>query len=677
MLLPSERIGTTQWAIENRYIKGRDEQKARWRADLTPYVIGIQDACDMAGVRVVAVKGNARSGKTVGFENHALKRMQHGPYGDMFWYMQSKDDVLDYMEERGEWMLENHEEIAQKVDTLYRRNARDRKRIGASLARWMAATAKTTRGKGAPLIIADEIDAYAKKIMKGILTLLMNRQREFGSAALLLLASHPDAAPFGIEAVLQQSRRHLWWWLCPYRRCREASSPAAEAPIRMNWNLSELLKITEDIEYEERLAVIAKDVRLICPHCGKPIDNDMRLEMSAETGTWVQPQQKLVGPKQVSGAHVVDKIMGFAIHGFMTPFVDISEAAHEFTTAKLEFDDTRDDTQLKEVTVKTLGEAYKGAEEKLKIDNWKTVKNRMTNGGSYLLRTVPRGVHFLTAFVDVQGDRFEVRVIGWSQARESWLIDAFSLREWHSPDDPERNLENLAPFQRLADWSILEDAVLHQSYPLVDRPAWHLPIAKMAIDQRGFDEEGQNNAREWAANAINRDQDPIPEWQVLLHAGSRHKTGELYGIPKQVMKDDRGRVMESRGVWERYPNVHKIKRLIASRMQIQSPGPGFMHAPMNLRDHYFRELTAESLVNDEWLTKGRNETWDGWVACETARASLQPERQGLDFEKAPPVWARPFRPGLDAGIDAEPRKLVSQYARLAALNADADGEDDE
>ncbi len=627
----------------------------------------------MQGVRVVAVKGNARSGKTVGFENHALKRWAHGPWGDVFWYMQSDDAIEEYMEERGEWMLQNHEQIAEKIDDAYRRNARDRKRIGESLALWMAASPKTLRGKGAAFIVADEIDSYSKRVLPGLLTLLKNRQREFGTAALLAVASHPDAGPnYGVESIIAQGLRHLWWHRCG--KCGKNVSPCPEADVRLNWNVAKLLKKCEGVERTDILDIVQAETRLICPHCGFAHDNDKRIQMTNETGAWVQPGQSLGKNRKVIGKHVVNEIMGFSIQAFMTPFITIGGVAREWVSGKFLHDDTGDDSTLRYVTVHSLGEVYEGAKEDEKTEDWKVVKNRMQSCYPYLMRTVPPGCHFLTAFVDIQGDRFEVRVVGWSQGRESWLIDAFAVKQIERDGV---QMINVDPFNKLKDWAVLEDAVLKQSYPLSDNPTMHLPISRVAVDLGGGGNKELNtsatiNARLWASGLISRKVAPIQEFRIMLVRGSAHKSGELYGKPKQVTHDDRGIALPT-PVWERTANVHEIKRIIAKRMKITTPGPGKMNAPTDLSDRFFREIVSERLIGGEWVPSGRNETWDGWVACETARATLQPEREGLDFDKKPPYWARPFAFGVERGIEASVRSKASPYSRMLRYNRGLEG----
>ncbi len=368
----------------------------------------------------------------------------------------------------------------------------------------------------------------------------------------------------------------------------------------------------------------------------------------------------------------IDKIMGFVIHAFMAPFVDITEAGREWADAQLTFEATKDDTSLKEVTVKTLGEVYAGGSEDTKIEAWEIIRNRMKSGSAYVMKEVPDGVDFLTAFVDIQKRGFEVRVIGWSaHGKESWLIDAYLISQHLEPD---RRMEPVNPFNSLADWSVLEDGVFNQTYPLKRNPNLHMPIAKIGIDTGG-DDDTTANARQWASNVIHRAEDPIAEWRILLLKGNAHKKGELYGKPRQVLVDDRGKPLAG-PVWERTTLVYALKKIVRRRQNITVPEPGFMHAPQNIPDKIIREVVAEQYVGGEWVKSGPNETWDAYIGCEVVRESLKPDRAGIDWVNRPPMWARPFRPGHDAGIDSKPRKLVSPYARMLRVNQGDEGDDE-
>lgn len=647
---------------------GPDGKPVKWRIELTPYMRGIQDASDIPMVRVVAVKGPARSGKTVGAENRALKHWIYGPSVNVLWYMQSREDVEDYVEERVEWMLEAHEDVNSKVQWSNRRTSRNRKRIGTSLARWLAATKGTTRGKAAPLIVADEIDAYTKAVRKSILTRLINRQREFGNNALAYICSHPDEGPTeGIDAVLRDCLQHHWWWTC--LGCGKASSPSPEAEVRMTWNAPQIMADNPDLPRQELLEKVKAEACLVCPHCDRKVADAERTVMN-QSGRWLQPQQTWEGVgAEVDGLAMVAEYMGFSIHGFMSPFIETGKLAAEWVSARLEFDLTGDEGALKEVVVKSMGETYIGADLAKQIEDWKVVERRLKDE-PYLLGTVPYGCQFLTAFVDIQGDRFEVRVIGWSVGRESWLIDAYSIKQ--PPADPRTGkaaFENLDPFHRLADWEVLEDAVLRQTYPLAGQEHLHLPIARVVVDTGGGDETTVN-ARRWAASVIGRRKDPVPSWRILLTKGGSSKKMELYGKPRKVEFDDEGKALAA-AVWERTVNTDDLKGIIAVRMKVEVPGPGKMHLPTNLKSRYAQELCAEQFINGDWVPRFRfNETWDAWVACEVARETLQPEREGkdkIDWSR-PPIWAKPFEIGKERGIDATSRRRLAVYDRLRKLN---------
>lgn len=641
------------------------DEPIKFHHHVIPYLRGIEDACDEYGVTVVAVKGPARSAKTTAAENKVFKNWRYGPSLDVIWYMQTKDDVEEYCEERLEWMLKHHEELNRHVNWNDRRHRLTRKRIRGSLARFLAATHSTLRGKMAPIIVGDEIDGYAPKVRKGFLTMARNRQRELGLGALLYVCSHPDAGPKeGVDAILKLSLQHLWHWNCVH--CHKASSPAAEAEVRMNWNVTQLLEGMEDIERSDLLDMVEQEAALVCPHCKGKIDNNQRLEMSRR-GKWLQPGQTLDEKGEIVGARSTEKIMGFVIHAFMSPWLTIGELAREFVSAKLNAEDTQDETNLKEHVCKTMGETYMGAKPEEQMENWKTVQARLSDPG-YRMGTVPHWCRYLTAFVDVQGDRFEVVVIGRGRAKQSALVDRFALKQT-------AGFRNIDPANRLGDWRVIEEAVLEQSWPLAVNPEREkaglpplfLSVAKTLVDAHGS--PGVHiNAVNWVANITNprrHGKQPVESWKIQLTKGDAHKNSAFVGAWRKLLKDDRGKELEH-GVIERTINVHHGKLILARRMKISEPGPGRMHLPYDLPARYVRELTSESLVNGVWVASGRNETFDGWVSSEAADVLLMPERPGIDWADPDtwPIWATPLprsKPGEPTSPNAEVAPTPKSY----------------
>lgn len=667
-LKPQDSITSHEWAVTTRKFRGPTGELVDFNPALTPYMKGPTDACDQHGVLVVAVKGNTRCGKTVAAENKACKHWDRGPLYNVLWFMQDEDSINDYIDERGEDMLLIHEGISEKIDWTDRRNSRKRKKIGRATLFYRPATMRSTRSKAAPLIVADEIDAYQKKVRDAIMGLVRNRQREFGNSALAYLCSHPDAGPDGgIDTIIRDSLQHLWWVRCPH--CGGSSSPAAEAETRITWNVPELIKRTADLPRAERLREIYDNAHLICPHegCHATFDNAERLALM-NSGQWLQSHQVLETDGSVTGEAKVEEIMGFVIHGFMAPFINLSEVARDWAAAWIAAETTGNDINLRERTVKDLGETYFGTKAEEQTEPWKVVKARMD--APYELKQVPEGVKFLTQFVDVQGDRFEIVVIGWSLTLESWLIDRYAIKQWpafgkHSAFD------NIDPANRLSDWDVIEEACLVARYPLQRQPDLYMPIAKTLVNASG--QAGVTNmARIWLSNMLARKPGEgrlIQPYQVQLFQGVDGKKVPTYGRPRPVEFDDAGKPLKIQ-IHERTLHVGDIKRIIMRRTKIVEPGPGKMHSPMRLAPRYIRELCSERLTNGLWIPSGANETLDGYVACEAARENLKPNRPGL--WDTTPEWAKP-RPLVDI-IDTDTRNPLSMFDRLAELNRDAGGD---
>jgi phage terminase large subunit GpA-like protein len=700
VILPPETISTHDAVVKLRKMPTQDGQEADYDADKFPYSKGIEDTCDEPTVEAIPVQGPARSAKTTAAESHLFKRLIYGPSGEFLWYMQSEEDLEDYIEQSGEPMLLNHPQIANQIKQD-RRMSRTRKRIGNTQLRYLPATARTMIGKKGLFVVADEIDAWGKRIRSTALTKLRNRMRDYGSAALLYIASHPDAGPTeGVSSIISESlrTRHLWWWQCIH--CGKASSPAAEAKTRMNWNVAKLLEQAEGMDLDQIQAMVQREVALICPHCQGRISDEDRLLMSRTTGAWLQQHQEMMDDGEIAGERIIGKVMGFVIHAFMSPLVNLPDLASEFVVASIKTANTGDDTGLKEVICKSLGEVYEGSKAEERIEEWDVVKNRLTAKvppAAYARGTVPPGVLFITAFADAQEYGWECRVIGWGRNLESWLIDAYAIKQWDkdiaakaqaSLGVQPREFGNLKPATRLEDWLMLEYGLLDRMFPLADRPGWYLPVAKIISDNNG--RPGLSNmGRVWLSNlkarGITVGGNPFSSYRVQLTVGAAHTAQkgekvELYGVQKNIAKDDLGKPLPI-PVTLIAPDVTTIKRMIAVRMKVENPAEGgMMHLPYDLPETYVRELVSEKFINGSWVPKGRNETWDGWVAAEVARHWLQPERKEINWnsknpEEDFPEWAAPVQISPQGVIVQSVRQPVSQWAWAAEMNAAAGSAD--
>lgn len=668
LLMPADMISTTQCAIENRKFLGKSGAIVDWTPATAPYAPGIQDALDDPTIRFVAVSGPGRSGKTVAAENYMLKIATYGPPQGVYFFMQSKDDIEDYVEERMEPFFNEdlHPILASKIGHRPKDNSMRRKRIDGQLWAWRPATLNTLRGKAAPFIVGDEIDGWNDKVRPAALTLVRNRQKEFGRSAKAYFASHPDKGELdGITSIITKSDRQVWYWRCGH--CKLVSSPLPKVERRMTLYLPDIREVPRD----EIGDLVEHEARLQCPHCRELIDNTHRLEINSK-GLWVPKGVTIADDGAVSGERAANEIAGFTIHGMMLTHeeVTIGKLARAYISAKLSFDDTGKDTDLKETTVKEFGECYYGPDRKYHVDEWKKVRARLGDP-SYVLGLVPDGVRFLIGFVDVQGDRFECVVIGFDEYGESWLIDRFALKQW-PVSHGRAAFDAISPLNRIGDWDILIPAMLQRQWPLMRDNTLGLGLAKLVIDAGGEANKDRDltvtyNARRWASGVIG--DNIAPSWKILLTMGSPHNKGELLGNARVVDKDERGRQFDN-PARERRVLTFELKKLIVHRMNQVPPGALTMHLPAGLEDRYWRELCSEALHGDKWIAKGRNETFDGYVACEVGRQEIMvlPDQQRLDWDKKLPPYARP-KPMVDTnttGGNVPPQQ--SRYDRYARLN---------
>lgn len=130
------------------------------------------------------------------------------------------------------------------------------------------------------------------------------------------------------------------------------------------------------------------------------------------------------------------------------------------------------DAQLQVVTNTILGQTWTVRGE---APEWEDLYARRQ---PYLVGSVPDGVVFLTAGVDVQHDRFVYEVVGWDLDKRSWSIDAGELYGDTADTETYKQL----------------DALLQRHFPRTDGTS--LTITRLAID--AGDGNRTQNVYNWA-----------------------------------------------------------------------------------------------------------------------------------------------------------------------------------
>lgn len=674
LVTPPARISTTDCAARYRLIPDKEGSGASlWDASLTPYMNGIQDALDDPDVGLVIVPKPARTGGTVGAENHLFKRLKFGPLTDVLWYLPSDSEVDSYARRHVKKLFGLHPDIAAKVGKARTDDTMTFKVVAGRDLEWLQLNARTVTARDAGYIVGDEIDAMNRKLMPTFVDQVKVRGATAGENFKGYLCSHMDAGwTVGIAAAWKESSRGIWYWACPH--CARYSSPCPTAPKgwRMVLDYIRLSGVSDD----NLLDKVEASAGMKCPHCGERAAEIHKPAMLA-SGQWVHEGQSIAPDGTVTGEPRSKRVLGFWIHGTMSPWVEWGDLARRFVAALLVFERTKKPQRLREVTAKGLGEVYEGtkAADSLELSRRET---------TFAAGTFPddQGALFATAAVDVGKRKFDVMIIGWDLEGRSWVIDRFTIwaRRVGKRD------QEVRPAERIEDWNVIEEQVLLRELPLASDPNFRMPIAGVAVDTGGSAGEKDSDEPEgvtWKAREFARRMArkrhywgaaTNPWHKVRLIKGSKTPSApELPLKGREINRDEVGRpVAPVLLEWDL--GVNRLKTLTTERLAETEGGPGQVAFAQGLPHSAFEEFVGEVKIDGKWERRAPNESLDLFGYNEAVRLMLRPDRADIKWDTRPPIWARPVPiAGEDENLP-EPQaagpatQKRSPIERLADLN---------
>lgn len=201
----------------------------------------------------------------------------------------------------------------------------------------------------------------------------------------------------------------------------------------------------------------------------------------------------------------------------------------------------------------------------------------MARAENYALRTVPLGGLVLTAAIDVQAYRLELKVVAWGEGMEAWVVDYQVI---HSPPEDE------------ATWR-KADEILRGRYR-------HVSGAMLTISA-AFVDSGGTATQDVYAFTTPRKRRNI----YAIKGASRPNRPIISGKPSLVDIDKRGHT-EKRGTQLWWVGTDTAKDYLHARWGLAS-GPGAVHFSHELPDSYFKGLVAE--FRRSGFKKGRRVTW--------------------------------------------------------------------
>lgn len=480
-----------------------------------------------------------------------------------------------------------------------------------------------------------------------------------------------EAPPIkGIFSLYNRGDRRRWYWRCP--QCRHSFMP--------QFGLLRYPKSDDPMESAEQVV-------MVCPHDDFPMEPAMKRELNLG-GRWVKdgqiwtPEGTIV---PINGQRVArSDIASFWMEGPAAAFQGWDKLVLNYLRAEQAYEDTGDETALKK-TVTTDQGSYYIPKARLSERVPEDLKNKAEDWGSTEdSPTVPRGVRFLVATVDVQARSFVVQVQGFTET-DMVMIDTFKIRKSKRLDADGDPLP-IDPAAYAEDWDTLIDQVIRKTYPLDDATGRHMQIKVSGCDSAGREGFTTNAYAFW--RRLREGGEGLHRRFILVKGDGRltlPRTSVAW--PDNQQKDKNSAARGDVPVLRLNSNMLKdqISNMMARRVaeDAEAVGGGMIRFPSWLPLYVYQQMTNEIRTSKgtwENPASRRNESFDCAyyalaivirppdIATNAPWAVVRWDR--IDWDN-PPSWAREWDENelvidtkSEARLIAEPKPKPS-FAELA------------
>lgn len=569
-LAPVKKLSVSEWADTYRYLSTvSSAEPGLWRTSRTPYLKKIMDCLSSSSPieKVIVMKG-AQVGLTEAALNLVGYSMHIDPCAIMY-VLPTADTGKRFSKTRVDPMIMASVELSKRIKSNRERDGGNtllqKDFPGGTFILVTAEAPSGLRSTPAKIVILDEVDEYPLDLagQGSPVDLAGARQRTFSKKKMFLLSTPLQHGTSVIENEFLDTDQNYYFVPC------------------IHCNTLQILKFANLVWTKKHYS----DVVYACEHCGCTIEERFKTRLLHD-GDWMP----------TVGANISTTKIGFHLSSMYSPY-----GWHSWRTIAEEYDKSEGDEPKRKTFINTtLGETTKETGDVLE---WEHIYNRRD---TYGVNTIPEGVCFLTAGVDIQKDRIELEIVGWCKKKVSYSIDYRVLIG---------NTNDIKVWDKLAE-------VLNETWKGENGAS--MPILKMAVDT------GYNTSE---AYAFCRRFDGIR----VIPVKGKDNLALLVSSPRAVDTNRRGKaVVGSIKVWNVGVSVIKSEVYGWLKLQIGEDGEvpvGYCHFPQ-YEQQYFKGLTGERLEfkivkgvrKYEWVKKyERNEPLDCRVY---ARAAANVE--GLD-----------------------------------------------
>lgn len=633
---PIERMTVREWA--ERYRRWPDG--SLYETATTPHIRELLDAYSDPAIEEMTVMKPSQSGATEGLILNAIGYHMHRDPQAILTVLPSVDEAEKWSKKKLQPMVDDTPELRGGLEDGSRKPSNTMLEKALPMGGWLGIvgsnSARGFRMVTVGRVFGDDVDGWDRTAGSGAanegdqVTLIRRRADRVPDRKLCWIST-PTYVKGRIHGLYRSmERRGRLHVPCPHCGAMQVLKLGGkDTPYGIKW---------ETVEVGDDYVLAPGEIRhgstvhrpatayYVCEKGGCVIEEDSKAAM-ADAGVYLADDGQ---PVRIPGVRTVG--YWFNALTITMPGSEWPRLVQEFLSAKSDPDSYR--------AFRNLVEAEPWEDRHAEVDP-SALQSRMETCPA---GQVPDGVGVLTAFCDVQGNRLEVQVVGWGIREESWAIAHHRIY-----GDPEGGL---------GVWQALES---------LRTRAWKTQAGgTMHISVLGIDE----------GYLLPRVHDFVRGKEMAGVYAFDGQGGHREYVLRRLKKPNR------RGIRPWKVAVDRFKDVYFRRLQIQRPGPGYMHfvSPSNFPAtgtdiavatgfdaDYFEQLVSEEV---HWSRTGggmhrayrkrnpraANEGLDLWVGCMAALHTVP----GIS-ERLPEMVAKARAEKAEA-VSAGPRRRKLRMA---------------
>ncbi|MBI3582386.1 MAG: phage terminase large subunit family protein [Nitrospinae bacterium] len=561
-----EPLTVSQWAEKYRTVP-IGAHRGPWRNDISPHLIKIMDIWGLPHIREIIICKAPQTGGSEAMLNCAAYAMDRHPSTMMF-VMPSEAISKKVNSDRIIPMIEQSHALRKLISPNPDDMAKLRVKLNNGNILYMAHSNSSAALATFPVkfLFFDETDKYPPFVGKESdpITLGEKRARTFKHTYKIFKVSTPTREEGHIWKALQSADvLYKYYVSCPHCKIEQIMSldnlkwpdtihpPLNPLPSRERKTLLSSPHAGEGQDEGEK--VFPEQIRrenlayYECPHC-KSRWTDIQRDKAVRAGEWKREKGKdIQRPRSVA----------FHLPAWISPDVSLSEIASAYLLSK------SDKAKLIDFYNDYLAEPFVESQQGDSLKEDDLYARRYCFTPKNAVWQIPMGGCILSAYADIQANRIEVCVIAWGQGFQSWAIERVQL-----PGDTSQSQV----------WGDLDRYLLKE---------WqHESGAKLKIVTAGIDSG-------YLAPDVYR----FVRVRQLGRRVYATKGSSTVGKPLISVTDPRKRKGNDKNkVTLIMIGTETAKDTLFARLQIEAPGPGYVHFSDSLDYDFFKQLCAEQCL---------------------------------------------------------------------------------